>query len=240
MHPLNDIRKGEALVKQVYESLRNSAYWPETMLVITFDEHGGFYDHQPPPATVPPGDQPKYANPNYPFLFDRLGVRVPAIVISAYTAKGTIIGNDPRDPSTVFDHASVLATVEKLFGMAPLTKRDAEANTLEVALNQAAPRLAPGEALTALPDPAADSTVAGPVDPAQIFAASPKAALSTNQETMAALALACDLNMTSPECHAALISNYQKLVEQKDAADYIQKVETRIASRRAGVGPLQK
>ena len=95
------------------------------MLIITFDEHGGFYDHQPPPATVPTGDDSKYANPNYSFLFNRLGVRVPAIVVSAYTAKGTIIGDDPGDPATVFDHSSVLATVEKRFGLAPLTKRDA-------------------------------------------------------------------------------------------------------------------
>ena len=171
MHPLNDIRKGEDLVKRVYEALRNSQYWADTMLIITFDEHGGFYDHQSPPATVPTGDDSQYANPNYSFPFDRLGVRVPAIVVSAYTAKGTIIGDDPGDPATVFDHSSVLATVEKRFGLAPLTKRDGAANTLEVAINLAAPRLLPTEALTALPNPAADAGVAAAADPAKIFAA---------------------------------------------------------------------
>ncbi|HZL41784.1 MAG TPA: alkaline phosphatase family protein [Verrucomicrobiae bacterium] len=237
MHPLNDIRKGEALVKQVYESLRNSSYWAETMLIITFDEHGGFYDHQPPPVAVPTGDDSQYANINYIFPFDQLGVRVPALVISAYTAKGTVIGTDPNDPSTVFDHTSVLATVETLFGMKPLTKRDAQANTLEVAMNQAAPRLSPQEALTTLPAPAADAAAA-PANPADIFAAAPQAPLSTNQSTMAALALACDLKMTRPEYHAALISNHQKLVEQKDAADYIQSVESKVAARRAAA-PVQ-
>jgi len=235
MHPLNDIRKGEALVKRVYESLRNSPYWPETMLILTFDEHGGFYDHQAPPAAVPPGDESKYANTNYFFLFDRLGVRVPAIVVSPYTARGTVIGNDPNDSATIFDHGSVLATVEKLFGLDPLTKRDAAANTLEVAINQAVPRLSSTDALTALPDPAADATVSGPADPAAIFAADPKAPLSVNQQTMAALALACELQMTTPDCHAALISNHQKLVEQKDTGDYIQNVASKIVSRRAAV-----
>jgi phospholipase C len=186
---------------------------------------------------VPTGDDSQYANINYIFPFDQLGVRVPAIVISAYTAKGTVIGTDPNDPSTVFDHTSVLATVEKLFGMKPLTKRDAQANTLEVAINQAAPRLSPQEALTTLPAPAADAAAA-PANPADIFAAAPQAPLSTNQRTMAALALACDLKMTPPEYHAALISNHQKLVEQKDAADYIQNVESKVAARRAAA-PVQ-
>jgi phospholipase C len=232
MHPLNDIRKGEDLLKRVYEALRNSRYWTDTMLIITFDEHGGFYDHQPPPATVPTGDDSQYANPNYSFPFNRLGVRVPAIVVSAYTAKGTIIGDAPADPATVFDHSSVLATVEKRFGLAPLTKRDEAANTLEVAINLVAPRLLPTEALTALPNPASDAGVAGAADPTKVFAAAPQAPLSANQKTMAALALACELKITPPDYHAALISNHQKLVEQKDAADYIQKVEDKVVSRR--------
>jgi phospholipase C len=235
MHPLNDIRKGEALVKQVYEKLRASNYWRETMLIITFDEHGGFYDHQPPPAAVPPGDEAKYANQNYSFRFDRLGVRVPALVISPYTARGTVIGDvdNPGAVATIFDHTSVLHTVEEFFGLPPLTKRDAAAQTLEVALNQTTPRLSPTDARTTLPAPAPDTAVTGPAAPEAIFAASPKAALSTNQKTMADLALACDLQMTSPDGHAALISNHQKLVEQVDAANYIKSVEAKIASRRA-------
>jgi phospholipase C len=234
MHPLNDIRKGEDLVKRVYEALRNSQYWADTLLMIMFDEHGGFYDHQPPLATTPPGDDPKYANPAYSFPFDRLGVRVPAIVVSAYTAKGTIIGENATEPATVFDHSSALATVEKLFGLDPLTNRDRAANTLEVAINLTAPRLLPTESPTELPQPAADSTVAGAANPANIFAAADQAPLSANQKTMAALALACELQISPSNYHAALISNHQKIVEQKDAAAYIQNVEDKIASRRQG------
>ena len=140
MHPLNDIREGDALVKGIYEALRNSNYWQNTMLIITFDEHGGFYDHVPPAPAVPTGDDTKYSNPAHPFGFNLHGIRVPAIVISAYTQKGTVIGDNPGDTTTVFDHASILATVEKRFGLPALTARDKAANTLDVALNLANPR----------------------------------------------------------------------------------------------------
>ncbi len=233
MHPLNDIRKGEVLVKRVYEALRASPHWPETLLIITFDEHGGFYDHVPPPATVATGDDLKYANPAYSFRFELLGVRVPAIVVSAYTARGTIIGDDPSAPATIFDHTSVLATVEKSFSLEPLTNRDRTANTLEAAINLPTPRLSSAEALTTLPDPAPDSAVAGAISATEVFAANDKAPLSANQKAMSALALACELKITTPNYHAALLSNHQKLVEQKDAADYIQKVEDKIAATRA-------
>jgi phospholipase C len=82
-------------------------------------------------------------------------VRVPAIVISAYTQKATVIGNDPADTTTMFDHTSILATVEKRFGLQPLTARDKAANTLDVALNLDAPR---GDAPTVLPAPTPAAT----------------------------------------------------------------------------------
>jgi phospholipase C len=153
MHPQDDIRAGDGLVKQIYETLRNSSYWQDTLFIITFDEHGGFYDHVPPPAAVPTGDDAKYANKDHPFNFDLYGVRVPAVVVSAYTQKGTVIGTDPSDPTTIFDHASVLATVEKRFSLQPLTARDKAANTVDVALNLDTPRT---DAPTSLQPPTAN------------------------------------------------------------------------------------
>jgi phospholipase C len=146
MHPLNDVRLGEQLVQIVYEALRQSTdYWDNTMLIITFDEHGGFYDHVPPPKATPPGDPSNYANSKHPFAFDLLGVRVPAIVITAYTKPGTVIGSSASDPATIFDHTSILRTVEARFGLPSLTNRDAAANTLDVVLNLDTPRYdAPG------------------------------------------------------------------------------------------------
>jgi len=150
MHPLNDVREGEKLVKSIYETLRGSNYWQDTMLIITFDEHGGFYDHVSPPATVPTGDDSRYSNPQHSFGFNRLGIRVPTLVISAYTPKGLIIGNSETDAVTVFDHSSIVATVAKRFSFPNLTKRDAAANTLEPAVSLDAPRT---DAPMTLPQP---------------------------------------------------------------------------------------
>jgi phospholipase C len=56
MHPLDDVIRGEKLIKKVYEVIRNSPHWDKSLLIVTFDEHGGFYDHVGPTAAVPPGD----------------------------------------------------------------------------------------------------------------------------------------------------------------------------------------
>ena len=139
-----------SLVKFVYEALRGSNYWQDTMLIITFDEHGGFFDHVAPPPAVPTGDDTAYANAKNNFHFDLYGVRVPAIVISAYTQKGTVIGTDAADPTTIFDHTSILATVAARFNLPPLTARDKVANKLDAALNLDAPRT---DAPMVLPSP---------------------------------------------------------------------------------------
>jgi phospholipase C len=122
MHPLDDVRIGELLVKQVYEAIRAvSAVWENSALLIVFDEHGGFYDHVTPPATTAPGDNPMNAAPGQaPFGFDQLGVRVPAIIISPLVPKGLI-------DHTIYDHTSALATLERQHNMDPLTHRDEKA-----------------------------------------------------------------------------------------------------------------
>ncbi|TDV19579.1 alkaline phosphatase family protein [Paraburkholderia caballeronis] len=143
MHPLDDVRRGEKLVKRVYEGLRNSPLWEKSVLLITFDEHGGFYDHVAPPPAAPPGDQ---IDPNYVkqgFLFDQLGVRVPAIVVSPLVPRNVI-------DHTRYDHTSLLASMERLFGMKPLTARDAAANDFLHLLSLAAPR---ADAPATLPAP---------------------------------------------------------------------------------------
>ena len=231
MHPLNDIRKGELLVKQVYETLRNSAYyWDKTLLIITFDEHGGFYDHVSPPKAVPTGDDSHYANPQQPFKFDRLGVRVPGIVISAYTKAGTVIDKDANGNPYVVDHTSALATVEKLFNLPPLTQRDKIANTLEPAFNLPT---ASSDSPTSLPEPQApvleQLAAAGQPPPPSV---ADDAALSKNQASFLALAHSCNLQMTDRAAHPALKVRYQAISRHKEAADYIREVETKIRVRR--------
>lgn len=128
MHPLDDVTSGERLVKTVYEAIRNSPHWERSLLIVIFDEHGGFYDHVAPGRAVPPGDLVTDDYSQYGFKFDQLGVRVPAIVVSAHTPRGVI-------DHTVYDHTSILATVERLYGMDPLTQRDKAANDLRHLMN---------------------------------------------------------------------------------------------------------
>ncbi len=119
-HPPHDVRLGEELIADVYEALRNSPAWPHTLLVVTYDEHGGLYDHVLPP-TCEAADGTDCVAP--PFDFRRLGVRVPAVVVSPFIAKGAV-------DSTVYDHTSIPATVKAIFDLpAFLTARDAAANT---------------------------------------------------------------------------------------------------------------
>jgi len=143
MHPLDDITRGEKLVKKVYETIRNSPHWEKSALVITMDEHGGFYDHVAPPAAIPPGDIGQISDSHYGFKFDRLGVRVPAIVVSPYTRRGAI-------DHTLYDHTSLLATLERYWGMKNLTQRDKAANDFLHLFSLDGPRT---DAPSILPEP---------------------------------------------------------------------------------------
>jgi phospholipase C len=130
-HPPHDVRFGEELVARVYEAVRASPRWESTLLVVLSDEHGGLYDHVPPPRADPPDD---VASQSPPFGFDRLGVRVPTLVISPYVPRGSV-------DHTVYDHASMPATIRRLFGLpSPLTRRDASAHTFDGLLSLSAPR----------------------------------------------------------------------------------------------------
>ncbi|KAL7124760.1 hypothetical protein ABFS83_14G070700 [Erythranthe nasuta] len=133
-HPSHDVAHGQKFVKEVYETLRASPQWEEMALLITYDEHGGFYDHVPTPVSgVPNPDGIIGPDPFY-FKFDRLGVRVPTLLISPWIEKGTVI-HEPSGPTTTsqFEHSSIPATVKKLFNLSSnfLTKRDAWAGTFE-------------------------------------------------------------------------------------------------------------
>jgi phospholipase C len=113
---------------------------------VLYDEHGGFDDHAFPPAAVVPDDSPSSSG----FAFDRLGARVPAVVISPWIDRASV-DHDEQDRPVVRDHTSVLATLEKCFGLAPLTARDRVALDVESLLGRTAPRLTEAEAPWALP-----------------------------------------------------------------------------------------
>jgi phospholipase C len=135
-HPDHDVSVGDQLIKDMYEALRGGPLWNKTAFIITYDEHGGFFDHVPPPADIPSPDG--ISSTDDPFDFTRLGVRVPTLVISPWTSKGTVVHAPPSDQGQ-FDHTSLIATVlHKMFQPAAgypspdfLTQRDAWAATFE-------------------------------------------------------------------------------------------------------------
>jgi phospholipase C len=146
-HPLDDITRGEQLIKDVYEAVRNSPHWESSVIIVTYDEHGGFYDHVAPPPAVPPGDSvTDDENVHNAFDFTQTGSRVPAVVISPWIARGVI-------DHQVHEHSSVVKTVCELFSLPSLTDRDRAANSLTHLLALAEPRT---DAPVALP-PVADS-----------------------------------------------------------------------------------
>ena len=144
-HPLDDITHGERLIKRVYEAIRNSPAWDQSLLIVTYDEGGGFFDHVHPAHAVAPGDSvTDPVNDHHDFYFTQLGVRVPAIVCSPWIARNVI---DHRH----YEHASVPRTVESLWDLPAMTARDAAAGNLSALLTLSAPR---SDAPTSLPDAA--------------------------------------------------------------------------------------
>jgi phospholipase C len=125
-HPPHDIAYGEALIAAVYNAVRAGPGWQQTLLIVTYDEHGGCYDHVVPPSATPPGGPTPDG-----FDFGVFGVRVPAVIVSPYVRPGSVIR--PAG-STPFDHTSIIATLRALHGFAPLTARDITAPTLLPAL----------------------------------------------------------------------------------------------------------
>ncbi|XP_009790723.1 non-specific phospholipase C2 [Nicotiana sylvestris] len=133
-HPSHDVYQGQIFVKEVYETLRASPQWNQTLLVITYDEHGGFFDHVPTPVSGVPNPDGIIGEP-FDFKFDRLGVRVPTIMISPWIEKGTVVHgpNGSPFPTSEYEHSSIPATVKKIFDLPSpfLTKRDEWAATFE-------------------------------------------------------------------------------------------------------------
>jgi phospholipase C len=134
-HPMDSAAGGEGLIKTVYEAIRNSPVWQRSLLIITYDEHGGFYDSVRTQAATPPDDgAPRdLAINSGGFLFDVYGVRVPAVIVSPLIPAGTV-------DHTLYDHASVSATLNALYGTGFMTQRDAKANTLTHLLSLSEPR----------------------------------------------------------------------------------------------------
>ena len=222
-HPLDDVTRGEALIKCTYEALRSSPLWPDTLFIITWDEHGGFYDHATPPAAVSPGDQSPHSS--YGFTFERYGARVPAVVISPRIPRNLV---DHR----VYDHSSIPATLEKLFSLNPLTHRDAAANDLTPLVSLTTPRDTPAT----LPAPA-DSGLRG-CDAVDCFGAPAPTTLVTvshpngpinhgNLPAMIHVAMQQDMEL-HPDQAEQIRDRVASLQTRGDAAQFLVDVQSKV------------
>jgi phospholipase C len=123
-HPPSNVQVGEDFAAGVIGSLMRSPAWSSSALFLTYDEHGGFYDHvAPPPAPVPDSIAPMLQPGDTAAAFDHYGVRVPAVVVSPY-AKAHFVSH------VVHDHTSILRFIETRFGLPALTNRDAQADPM--------------------------------------------------------------------------------------------------------------
>ncbi len=116
---------GEAFLARVVDAIGHSSAWLRTILIFTYDEHGGYYDHVPPPAALAPDAVPPTVQPGESTYdgFARYGFRVPSIVVSPYAKRDHV-------SHVVYDHTSILAFLERKWNLAALTYRDANANDL--------------------------------------------------------------------------------------------------------------
>jgi phospholipase C len=120
-----NVVNGEAMMAQVVQAVADSPLWKSTLLVIMYDEHGGYYDHVVPPVAIPPDNISPMVQPGESTYdgFARYGFRVPSVVVSPYAKQNYV-------SSVVYDHTSVLAMVERKWNLPALTYRDANANDL--------------------------------------------------------------------------------------------------------------
>jgi len=125
----DDITIGEQFAAQVINAAMSGPGWPKTLLVWLYDEHGGYYDHVPPPAAIAPDNIPPMLQPgDQPGGYDRYGFRVPAVVVSPYARRNYI-------SRTVRDHTAILKFIERKWNLGALTLRDANADDLSDCLD---------------------------------------------------------------------------------------------------------
>ena len=131
-HPKQDVAHGERLIARIYDAVRAGPGWEKTLLIVTYDEHGGFFDHVPPPKTVAPDG---WRHREFrSFNFSRLGPRVPAVLVSPWIEPGTV-------DHQIYDHTAIIKSLRERFGITSrLTRRDEWAHSFWHLLRRERPR----------------------------------------------------------------------------------------------------
>ncbi|MDA8092910.1 MAG: phosphoesterase [Betaproteobacteria bacterium] len=217
-HPMDNVAGGEKLIKQVYESIRRSPLWESSLLIVTWDEHGGFYDHVAPGQAVAPGDTAPGSRYNqHGFTFTQLGVRVPAVIVSPRIPAGTI---DHRP----YDHSAIPKTIEEIFNLPPLTQRDKGAHSVETLLTLTEPRedtpdslppYLPGGPSAPAPDPGSESVEYG------------------NLPLFLHIAMRHELALSDPRRRLAVVRRAQAIRTPAQAARYLAEIDRRVSIAKA-------
>jgi phospholipase C len=218
-HPDHDVSQGDRLVKHVYDTLRNSPLWEKSMLVVTYDEHGGFFDHVSPPTDCPNPDGKNATDVVGGFDFGRLGIRVPFVVASPYVPKNTVVDLPAKNS---YEHSSLPATVRQL--LAPdqpfLTKRDMWAASFEDVLSLSQPR---NDCPTSLPTSATHRGIT----PGLEAAATGSRPLQGLQLSLVAMAAGLNVNinekMASKDTARRVAAVQAAVKSEREAFDYISK-----------------
>ncbi|MEH2560177.1 hypothetical protein V1286_007706 [Bradyrhizobium algeriense] len=221
-HGSGSVAAGERLIKAVYEAVRSSPVWEKSLLIITWDEHGGFYDHVIPPSAQGTGERGRERG----FTFDQLGPRVPAVVVSPLIPRNLI---DHR----VYDHTAIPATLRRVFALPSLGGRDGITGGVDhlagsVARTDAPMRL-PNAAIIGAPAPAPRNAPPHPT-----------ALISKDLEGVAAStlnsALVQHLEVTPPEQHAVIRARVKLIRTHADAFAYLEEVKRLVDAKRVEAG----
>jgi len=224
-HPMDGVAQGEVLIKATYEAIRNSSLWDTSLLIVTYDEHGGFYDSGTPGVAPPPLDNSPVGH-DHGFTFSHYGVRVPAVVVSPLIPK-------PNVDHTVYDHTSVLATIERLYNVPPLTNRDQTAADVLGLLSLSTPRTDCPETLNdPAPAPAGAPAVAEVMAPEISGQPLPE---SGNIQGSLGILLKMDLELAGGDraAEAAAIEKFKTIRTRGDAHRYATEVHAKTEAAKA-------
>jgi len=229
-HPMDSVQNGEALIKATYEAIRNSPLWASSLLIITYDEHGGFYDSVAPQAAPPPNDGSGAGTSSINetgFPFNLFGVRVPAVIVSPQIAAATV-------DHTPYDHASVSATLHAIFATGTMTARDAAANSVTSLLTVYPPRTDCPKTLPQVAEPSStDALAAAPIDEA-VLAAQPLPEEGNAIGTLLLLAKR-DAHLSGDDAAAAeaVKARVAAIKTRGDLAAYAEEVQAKLLAARA-------
>ena len=222
-HPSGSVAAGERFIKATYEAIRKSPLWPSSLLIVVWDEHGGFYDHVPPPALGPTGTSGSKRG----FTFAQLGPRVPAIVVSPLIPRNLI-------EHRVFDHCAIPATVLRVFNVKETLGGRAGGNGVNHLATLSTPRQ---DAPMTLPEATAAAAVQRRRPLSEAAVLRPDALVANDRHgNVAALirsAVVQHLKVTPASEHSAIIERAKNLRTHAEVLAYLKEVHPLVTTVRA-------